>query len=117
MLAYYAVRWSEVDVASQTTIEQVEKEPTEETGKRLCVEGELDSITRNDLAGRKHYTGALTTAQGDRVEIVVSGSSGTLVKRQHARVCGVVMGATDGAATVYGMFDLPENRNPVVEKP
>ena len=117
MLAYYPVRWSEVDVASQTTIEQVEKEPAEETGKRLCVEGELDSITRNDLAGRKHYTGALTTAQGDRVAIVVSGSSGTLVKRQHARICGVVIGATDGAATVYGMFDLPENRNPVVEKP
>ncbi len=117
MLAHYPVRWSELDVASTMTIEQVEKEPAEEVGKRLCVEGLLEQITRADVAGRRHYSAALKTAQGDRVELVIAGSAGTLVKRQPARACGVVLGATAGAATLYGMFDLPENRNPVVEKP
>lgn len=117
MLAYYPVRWSELDMPPTTTIEQVEKEPGEELGKRLCVEGTLERITRADVAGRRHYEAALVTTQGDRVELVISGSAGTLVKRQAARVCGVVIGATEGAATIFGMFDLPENRNPVVERP
>jgi hypothetical protein len=116
LLANYRVRWSELDVPAQTTIEQVEKEPAEEVGKLLCVEGLITQIYRRDLANKRHYWAKLETPQGDRVKLTIAGSSGTIVKRQEARACGVVLGARNGETDLFGMFDLPENRNPVVEK-
>ena len=116
-LASYRVRWSDVDTASQTTLAKVEKDPAAEKGKRVCTEGTLERITKQELAGRPHFTGVLVTKDGDRVAFVVGGSTGELVKRDTARLCGVVTGTSDGATAVFGMFDLPENRNPVVERP
>ena len=116
-LAAYPLRWSDVDVASQTTLAKVEKDPKAEQGKRVCAEGQLEKITKAELASRTHYTGTLVTKDGDRVAFVVGGTTGELVKRDTAKLCGVVTGVTDGATAVFGMFDLPENRNPVVEKP
>jgi len=116
-LAAYPLRWSDVDVASQTTLAKVEKDPTAEQGKHVCTEGQLEKITKAEVAGRTHYTGTLVTKEGDRVAFVVGGATGELVKRDTAKLCGVVTGITDGATAVFGMFDLPENRDPVVEKP
>lgn len=115
-LASHRVRWSEVDVPSQTSLAKVEKDPAAEKGKRVCAEGTIDRITKKDLAGRPHFEGALLTQDGDRVVFVASGSTGELVKRDRAKLCGVVTGTVEGSTAVFGMFDLPENRNPTVEK-
>jgi hypothetical protein len=115
-LANHRVRWSDVDVASQTTLAKVEKDPAGESGKRVCADGTIERITKKELAGRPHFEGALVTKDGDRVVFVASGSTGELVKRDSAKLCGVVIGSVAGSAHVFGMFDLPENRNPIVEK-
>jgi hypothetical protein len=116
-LASYPLRWRDVDVASQTTLAKVEKDPSAEQGKRVCAEGTIERITKKELGSRAHFTGALVTSSGDRVVFLAAGSTGELVKRDRAKLCGVVTGTSDGATAVFGMFDLPENRNPVVEKP
>lgn len=116
-LASYQLRWSDVDVASQTTLAKVEKDPDAERGRRVCADGTLERITKSERAGRTFYAGALVTKEGDRVEFLVGGTTGELVKRDSAKLCGIVTGTVDGATHVFGMFDLPENRNPVVEKP
>lgn len=116
-LASYPLRWRDVDVASQTTLAKVEKDPAAEMGKRVCPEGTIERITKKKLGGRTHFAGALVTREGDRVTFVAAGATGELVKREGARLCGIVTGTTDGATVLFGMFDLPENRNPVLEKP
>ena len=47
---------------------------------------------------------------------LVGGTTGQLVKRSAVTLCGVVTGFADGAVALEGLFDLPENRNPIVEK-
>ncbi|MGE0396809.1 MAG: hypothetical protein AB7T06_08840 [Kofleriaceae bacterium] len=116
-LAGYRIRWSDVDVPSETTLAKVEKDPSAEKGKRVCAEGTLERITKTDVGGRTHYAGSLITGEGDRVVFLVGGSTGELLKRDAARLCGVVTGTVDGSTQLFGMFDLPENRNPVVEAP
>jgi YD repeat-containing protein len=115
-LAEHRLRWADVAVPPETTIEQAEKEPVDEKGKRLCVEGTVDSITRADQGARRLYNGAITTKSGDRVTFLVGGTTGAIVKRSEVTLCGVVTGFADGAVALEGMFDLPENRNPIVEK-
>lgn len=116
-LAKHPLRWSEVDVPSQTTPAKVEKDPAAEKGKRVCVEGTLERITKLQVANRPHHTGALVTTEGDRVVFLVGGSTGELLKRDAVRACGVVTGTAGGDTELFGMFDLPDNRNPMVEKP
>jgi hypothetical protein len=115
-LAEHRLRWADLAVPPETTIEQAEKEPVDEKGKRLCVEGAVDSITRADQGARRLYGGAITTKAGDRVTFLVGGTTGAIVKRSEVTLCGVVTGFADGAVALEGMFDLPENRNPIVEK-
>jgi hypothetical protein len=114
LVARYAVAkltFAEVD-AAETTLPLVEKDFRSELGKRLCVAGEVRRIERADMAGRKVFVGELLTKDGDRVTYLAVGSTGELVKRTIARFCGVV---TDKLQLV-GMFDLPENRAPIVEQ-
>ncbi|MBK9035776.1 MAG: hypothetical protein IPL61_31755 [Myxococcales bacterium] len=115
LLARYRVTWADLDRPDETTIAKVEKDPISEQGKQLCVEGELDRITRRDLDDRTYFVGAMRTAQGDRVTFLAAGATGDLVKRARARLCGVVTGTIDGATALFGMFDLPDNREPPVE--
>jgi hypothetical protein len=117
-LVDYAARhmlWADVDVPAETTIPLVLKDPDPERGKRLCASGTITRIERRDLDGRKLYVGSLATAD-DAVAFVVVGATGDLVKRSSGKLCGVVTGRNGDAVTVVGMFDLPENRHPIVEQ-
>ena len=82
----------------------------------MCVTGRLLDIARSDLDQRPVYAGALVTADGDTLRFVAVGSTGTLVKRDTGTFCGVVTGRVDDAAMAVGMFDLPENAQPIVER-
>jgi hypothetical protein len=114
LLARYAVaklKLAEVD-AAETTLPLVEKDYRSELGKRVCITGEVRRIERADLDGRKVFVGELLAEGDDRVTYLAVGSTGELVKRTRARFCGVVTGKLE----LVGMFDLPENRAPIVEQ-
>jgi hypothetical protein len=116
LLARYAkLRWSDVE-APETTIGRVQKDADAERGKRLCAEGTIDRIERRDLDRRKVYVGRLTQADGDSVELVALGTTGDLVKRSPAKFCGAVVSKNTDAPVIVGLFDLPENRSPIVEQ-
>ncbi len=118
-LATYAaakLRWEDVAVEPETTIGHVLKDPAVERGKRMCTDGTIASIERRDLGPRKIYVGALSLADGDSIAFVAVGSTGELVKRRAARFCGAVTGKSGSSVAMVGMFDLPENRSPVVEQ-
>ncbi|CAN5910112.1 hypothetical protein BH11MYX3_BH11MYX3_31160 [soil metagenome] len=112
LLAHYAtakLRWSEVDVPAETTIRQPDR------GKRLCATGEIRQITRRELNGRTVHVGRLRTADADEVAFVAVGTTGDLVERSAGRLCGAVLGKSGSAVSILGMFDLAENRMPLVE--
>jgi hypothetical protein len=100
----------------ETSVGHVQKDEEAERGKRLCVEGTIDSIERRDVAGRKRFVGRLALANGDVVEFVALGTTGALIKRSTATLCGAVVGKRDGRPVLVGLFDLPENRSPTVEQ-
>ena len=82
----------------------------------MCVGGSLLDIERRTLDGRRVYHGSLQTAEGDVARFIAVGSTGELVKRSAGRLCGVVTGKHEGAVVMLGMFDLPDNREPRVER-
>lgn len=120
LLARYAsgrATWADFHVAdAETSLPLALKDGARERGKRLCVTGRLLDIARSDLDQRPVYAGALVTADGDTLRFVAVGSTGTLVKRDTGTFCGVVTGRVDDAAMAVGMFDLPENARPIVER-
>lgn len=120
LLARYASRraaWADLHVAdAETTLPLILKDGERERGLRLCATGRLLDIVRTELDQRPVYTGALVTADGDTVRFIAVGSTGTLVKRSTGTLCGVAAGRVGDAALVVGMFDLPENAQPIVER-
>ncbi len=116
LASYKKLRWADVDVAAETTLGRVEKDPALERGKRLCATGEIQRIARRDLDGRKVYVGQLRTADGDEVAFVAVGTTGDLVKRNTATLCGAVLGMSGPAVSILGMFKLDENQLPLVEQ-
>jgi len=85
-------------------------------GKRTCATGVIGDIERKDLDQRDIYAGTLATAEGDTVAFLAVGSTGTLVRRSAATLCGVVLGTTERRVMLVGMFDLPENKQRAVER-
>ncbi|MBA3456778.1 MAG: hypothetical protein H0T42_27060, partial [Deltaproteobacteria bacterium] len=62
LFATYAaakLRWADVDVAAETTVGHVLKDPEVERGKRMCTDGVIGTIERRDLELRKVYVGSL----------------------------------------------------------
>lgn len=112
---YRKLRWSDVE-ALETMVAKVQKDPEPERGKRLCAEGQIETITRRDVDRRKVFVGRLVLADGDALAFVAVGTTGELLKRMTTRFCGVVTGMSGNDVTVLGMFDLPENRTPQVEQ-
>lgn len=108
--------WADVDVPAETTVPLVLKDPARERGKHLCASGTIERIERRDVDGRRVYAGRLETADGDAVAFVALGSTGELVKRSTGTLCGVAIGRARDAAKLLGLFDLPENRTPLVEQ-
>ncbi len=118
-LASYAahkLRWADVDVGAETTVGRVLKDPELERGKRMCADGTIVTIERRDLQARRIYVGSLRLDDDDAVAFVAVGTTGDLVKRSAARFCGAVTGKAGSAVAMVGMFDLPENRTPLVEQ-
>lgn len=113
------LRWEDVDGEPETSTGRVMKEPAAERGKRMCASGELLSIVvRAPTGGRsKTYVGQLRTMSGDVVTFVAVRSTGDLVKGSAGSICGIVTGKAGETSSLVGMFDLPENRSPVVERP
>jgi len=119
LLATYAVgklRWEDVDVAAETTFGHVLKDADVERGKRMCGEGELVAIQRRDLGPRKIYVGSLRVSEKDTIAFVAVGTTGDLIRGSKARFCGAVTGIAGPTVSMLGMFDLPENRTPIVEQ-
>ena len=52
----------------------------------------------------------------DAIGFVAVGTTGELVRASKARLCGAVIGRVDHRISMVGMFDLPENRTPIVEQ-
>lgn len=100
----------------ETSLPLVLKDGARERGKRLCATGRVLDIERRDLDQRPVYAGALVTTDGDTLRFIAVGSTGTLVKRSTGTFCGVATGRVDDAAMAVGMFDLPENAQPIVER-
>ncbi|MCX5742604.1 MAG: hypothetical protein NT062_08920 [Proteobacteria bacterium] len=118
-LAHFASKklvWTDVHVPSETSLPRVLKDAERERGKRLCITGTLLDIQRQDLDRRPIYIGALQTTEGDVARFIAVGSTGELLKRSAATLCGLVTGRADTAAMLVGMFDLPENMQPAVER-
>ncbi|MBA2540914.1 MAG: hypothetical protein H0V17_14840 [Deltaproteobacteria bacterium] len=104
------MRWADVAVAkNETSLEQVEKDPMPQVGKRLCIVGPLAKIEKQTVDGIEIHVARIAIANGDAIEIYAIGSTGTLVKRKPAKFCGVVTGRYDAggppATFAVGMFD------------
>ena len=56
------------------------------------------------------------STEGDAIVFLAVGSTGTLVRRDTGTFCGVVLGKYRDSVRLLGMFDLPENRAPAVER-
>lgn len=116
-LAHHAnARWSDVSAPAETTIGHVQKDADAEYGKRMCAEGTIDRIERRDVGGHKRFVGKVVRSDGDVVEFVALGTTGELIRKSNATFCGVVVGKTGDAPVLVGLFDLPENRTPIVEQ-
>ncbi|CAN5883221.1 hypothetical protein BH11MYX2_BH11MYX2_16010 [soil metagenome] len=121
------IQWSDVDVPAETTLPMIEKDAQAELGKRVCVEGQILTIRRRDLdqpprPPKKLFVGRLRT-QNDDVAFVAVGSTGSLVKLDKARFCGVstglannIPGLAENIPELVGMFDLPETQQPQAEQ-
>ncbi|HEY4177545.1 MAG TPA: hypothetical protein VGM90_11950 [Kofleriaceae bacterium] len=121
------MQWSDVDVPAETTLPLIEKDAEGELGKRLCVDGQIITIRRRDLeqpprAPKKLFVGRISAGNED-IAFVAVGSTGSLVKLDKARFCGVSTGLANIAPglagnvpELVGMFDLPETRQPQAEQ-
>lgn len=110
--------WSDVArEAPETSFGLVLKDSARERGRRMCATGVLRDIERRDVDGRAVYVGSMATAEGDVARFIAVGDTGALVRRSTGTLCGVVTGKDGDAAVLVGMFDLPENRAPAVERP
>ena len=123
LLALWAMnhmKWSDVGVAEDETSHALARKDSDEArGKRLCTTGTVIQIESLKSATGKYFTGLTMTGAGNIFHFTAVGSSGTLVARSSARLCGVVTGLYDysnsgggvgHAVELVGMFDLPENK-------
>jgi hypothetical protein len=111
--------WNSLSGLPETSRAKVMKDPEPERGKRLCASGTIIEIHNDRSSGRSIYSGGINTASFDIVRFYAVKSTGDLVEKSIARICGVVTGTetysnsaggVSHAVLVVGMFDLPENR-------
>ncbi|MGZ6092450.1 MAG: hypothetical protein ACXWUG_10545 [Polyangiales bacterium] len=113
--------WKDVFVdKDETTFGKIRKDSEEELGKRMCVSGMIVQIEVLKLdTGKKVAVGLLMSNGQNIYHFANAGSSGEIVQKKYARMCGFVMGnysyANSGGGTSHGvdlvgMFDLPENK-------
>lgn len=115
------MQWTDLQKLAETQRSLVMKDSEAERGKRLCASGSIVEIAADRSAGKPIYRGGLITSAMNVVRFDAVGSTGTLVERSAARICGVVTGkesysnsggGVTHAVRLVGMFDLPENKTP-----
>lgn len=120
--AGFQLDWSELQKVPKTSVVLVAKDSESEVGKRICVRGRILEIAAERLDGTKVFVGGLSMPGFDILRFIAVRSSGKLVKRSPARFCGIVTGRysysnVSGGMTkslmAVGLFDLPENREPL----
>lgn len=114
------LKWNDVFIQKdETTFAQVMKDPDEERGRRACFSGSIISIETVKVDMGKFYSGLLMTGARNVVSFYAVKSTGNLVERSPARICGFVTGkdsysnsggGTTHSVRVVGIFDLPENK-------
>ena len=111
--------WNSLSGLPESSRAKVMKDPESERGKRLCASGTIIEIHNDRSSGRSIYSGGINTASFDIVRFYAVKSTGDLVEKSVARICGVVTGTesysnsaggVSHAVFVVGMFDLAENR-------
>jgi hypothetical protein len=100
-----SLSWTDLQRGGETTVPLILKDPERERGRKLCVEGTVVSIERARVNGRDAHVGAMRIGD-DGIDFIALGSTGSIVARSSARMCGVGHGKR-----ILGRFDLPENRN------
>jgi len=117
--AAHHLTWADIQGVTQTKRSLVMKDPDAERGKRLCPAGSVIQIQVDRSAGKPVAHGLLLTDSMDIYKFSAVGSSGELVEKSVARLCGIVIGkydysnsagGTGHAVALVGMFDLPENK-------
>lgn len=84
-----------VDKLPTTNIKAILKDSLSERGKRLCVDGNVVSITRSTSSiwgDKKVWEGILVTDSFDAVRYFAVGETGSIVKGTRAKLCGVATG-------------------------
>ena len=114
------LKWSDVSVAkNETSFASVMKDPDEARGKRMCVSGSLIEIAVEKTDAGKVFDGLLHDYSSNLYKFSAVGSTGELVARSQARLCGIITGkydysnsggGTGHAVKLVGMFDLPANK-------
>lgn len=116
-LAHYTkLRWVDVSGADATSHAQAVANPAAARGKLMCTAGEISDIAQREVGGRWVYVGHLRSDNGERYAFAAVGTGGDLGDRMPARLCGAVVGSRGTTVALFGLFDLPENRMPLVEK-
>jgi hypothetical protein len=123
LLAIWAMKnmkWADVSVAKdETTFALMQKDSDEERGKRLCVSGRIIQIEVVKTERGKLFDGLFMDGASHLFKFQAVGSTGALVERSYARLCGVATGnyeysnsggGTGHAIKMVGMFDLPANK-------
>ena len=113
------MKWEDLSQLPRTKRALVMKSPDMERGKLICISGAIIEILSEHVQGKEISQGGMFDDAGGLYRFVNPGSSGTLVERSRAAMCGVVIGKFDyqnsmnGTAhsiQLVGMFDLPETR-------
>ena len=117
------MRWADVNVANdETTFALVQKDSSEQMGKRMCSAGIVVEMHAEKPESGGHLTnGILLSDAGHLYRYIAAGSSAGIAPESHANLCGVVTGnheyansagGTGHAVMIVGMFELPENAKP-----
>lgn len=116
------LRWSEFKRKDRHEVKpaKVRKDVERERGIMLCSPtGRIIQIKREQTGDHPAIYTGLFRAAGELIHFYAVGSTGDLVERDAAKLCGVVTGVFDyhnsmggigHAIELVGMFDLPENR-------
>ena len=108
--------WAELAAVPETKRALVLKDSDAERGKRICTEGTVIEISK---AASGVFEGGIMNDGRDVSSFLALGSTGTIVAKNSARFCGIVIGRrsyknSGGGVThsvqLVGMFDLPVNR-------
>lgn len=111
--------WKDLKTLTPTRSAKVMKNPDSERGKLICFSGTVVEISSQRIHDVELTTGGAADMQGNFYRFTNVRSSGEILERSGASMCGVVIGTmeysnsaggTTHAVQLVGMFDLPENR-------